>query len=156
MAGERRPDRLALDGAAAERDDRPGLLEGGEDDPLLDLAEPRLPLLTEESGDRAARDLRRDQVVGIDELGSERPRRGAAGGRLAGTHEADEDDRGGLVSGHPPSLSAPSAAAIAARPKAEAAEPAHPPRSRKHVTIPPFLDLAASREISIRRGGGNW
>jgi hypothetical protein len=82
---QRRPYALAQDGAAAERDDLGRAVEELAHDALLDLAERGLALTVEERLDRSP-DLGLDQRVAVS--AGQR----AGGGRLAGAHEADEDE----------------------------------------------------------------
>ena len=86
-------DLLGLDGATAERDHGAvGLVEQLERRALLDLAERRLAVLAEVVGDRHA-DLLLDPLVGVDHPLAQDVGDHPGAGRLAGPHEADEDDR---------------------------------------------------------------
>jgi hypothetical protein len=81
------------DGAAAERDDRGVVaLEQVAHDVLLERPERALAVAGEVGLDRRA-EARLDLVVGVDRAAAERGRCGAGGRRLAGAHEADEDER---------------------------------------------------------------
>ena len=101
VAAERLADALGLHGAAAERDHR-SVAAGQQlaDDLLLALAEGLLPAAVEEALDRLAqREL--ELAVGIDRARSQLGRQRTRAGRLAGAHEADEDERAVYARVHP-------------------------------------------------------
>ena len=93
MSAQRRAHPLRTDRAAAQRDDlragRP--LEQLADDVLLDGPKRRLAVTREGLADRAAETLL-DQPVGVDGGDAAKRRERSRRGRLAGAHEADDDD----------------------------------------------------------------
>ncbi len=101
VAAERLADALGLHGAAAERDHR-SVAAGQQlaDDLLLALAEGLLPLAVEEALDRLAqREL--ELAVGVDRARAQLGGQRTCAGRLAGAHEADEDERAVYARVHP-------------------------------------------------------
>ena len=94
MSAQRSARSLRADRAAAQRDDLPAgrALEQLADDGLLDGAKRRLAVTREGLGDRAAETLL-DQPVGVDGGDAAKRRKRSRRGRLAGAHEADDDDR---------------------------------------------------------------
>ncbi len=90
---ERFADALGADGAAAQGDHaRIGVLEQLEHHLLLARAKGRLALAVEEALDRLPEPLL-EHVVGVERLDPEPGRQRAGAGRLAGPHEAHQDER---------------------------------------------------------------
>ena len=88
---ERAPHLVDLDRSAAKRDQRgPRALEELEHDVALTLTERRLPLALEEAGDWLSEALLQ-RAVGIERLAPCALREVPHRARLAGAHEADED-----------------------------------------------------------------
>jgi hypothetical protein len=96
VASQPRAHALGGDRAAAEREHRRGRrLEQLADGLLLLLAERALAVRPEVVLDRAPQPPL-EQVVGVDGLDAHGRARGARRQRLAGAHEADEDQRAGV------------------------------------------------------------
>ncbi len=91
MRAERLAHARRAECAAAERDDAGRTREGVEDDLLLALAERGLALACPEHVDRLA-ERRRELLVGVPQRDAEQPRGLAGARRLAGSHEAGEDE----------------------------------------------------------------
>ena len=92
--GQRRARERRLDDSAAGGDHRPVAVPQQQllhEDLRLECAEAVLAVLCEELGDRRA-ELLLDHLVEVEERPVEAPRHLAADRRLAGSHEADEDD----------------------------------------------------------------
>ena len=93
-SAQRRARERRLDDSAAGGDHRPVAVPQQQllhEDLRLERAKAVLPVLREELGDRRA-ELLLDHLVEVEERPVEPPRHLAADRRLAGSHEADEDD----------------------------------------------------------------